>query len=114
MYNDITGKGNKIAAILEWFETLMEMLCMLCLVSLYLYRRLMTAGGEGASHVDDAAPGQDNAEFPPGWIFLMTRVSLIIHQVIIQMEIFWHYSQSSFWMETCLVRFFISIHFHYT
>ena len=49
MYNDITGKGNKIAAILEWFETLMEMLCMLCLVSFYLYRRLMTAGGEGAS-----------------------------------------------------------------
>ena len=88
-------RGNQIAAILECFETLIEMICMVSLISFWLYRRIIKgthsvseisgggslAGSNNSQQIDESGETIENCEYPPGWIFLITRISLLLHQV---------------------------------
>ena len=88
-------RGNQIAAILECFETLIEMMCMVSLTSFWLYRRIINgnhvvsevsgggslAGSSNSQQIDESGEAIENCEYPPGWIFFITRVSLLLHQV---------------------------------
>ena len=79
---DSQERGNQIAAILECFETLIELLSMLSLVSFWMFRRFINRSTPVDGHqADDSGESVDKHEYPPGWIFILTRVSLLLHQV---------------------------------